>query len=565
MKKRSRAPRQSIRRFPACGRTSILCSLDRRRAIARIPLRHTGFDLLDHYRPTLRPTHPWPRLSRRSDASRFRALAGARDQRPWRSDGPHAVLRHHRRSGRDPAHRLAVPRAQAGREAALPPPALAQAPAPPFHDPRDGASPPPPPDYRTGQRPGSDRTATGRRGAGAAEGPARRHRRHHRQPRRRPAVAGRARPAGAGDRSPRADRRRGVRQRLERPAHARAVAAAGEARLDDPRRRRRVRRRRGHLGHRHARGARLLPAPHRAQRQAGGGGRLDASAGRGGLRRRREPGGGRPRGGGGRIARPRHAGRDERRDPRRARRHQDRRAAARRVPVARRTARRRRRRSRGLRAAIGEARRSADGVRRADAVGAAARRRAADLSGRAGRSHPRRRRQRRRRDRDRHRRGRHQRHAARGAALRDRASAPSSSARPGPAPAASSPPASPGGCWPCRARSAPRTCPDQGAHPADARARPQHRSARHPADAPRGTDLSATTPESFSGSTPESFANDSGVVTAVSTGDRGPAGGRGRCGSRPSRAWPCCRRSACRPARSTRTTRRWSSRSARCR
>ena len=45
---------------------------------------------------------------------------------------------------------------------------------------------------------------------------------------------------GAGDRSPRADRRRGVRQRLERPAHARAVAAAGEARLDDPRRRRRA-------------------------------------------------------------------------------------------------------------------------------------------------------------------------------------------------------------------------------------------------------------------------------------------------------------------------------------
>src|SRR5688572_33298153 len=52
----------------------------------------TGFDLIDHHRPTLDPTHLRARLPRRGHASHRRALAGARDQRARRADRPHALL-----------------------------------------------------------------------------------------------------------------------------------------------------------------------------------------------------------------------------------------------------------------------------------------------------------------------------------------------------------------------------------------------------------------------------------------------------------------------------------------
>ena len=450
-----RAPRQSIRRFPACGRTSILCSLDRRRAIARIPLRHTGFDLLDHDCPTHRPTHPWPRLSRRGDAGRFRAVAGARDQRPRRSDGPDAVLRHHRRSGRDPAHRLAVPRAQAGRSKPAGP---APAPAPAFHDPGDGASPPPPPPYRTGQRPGSDRTATGRGGAGAA-------RRSGWWPPAAPspiATGARLSPAELVRLAPAIERHARIEveafanvssgqltldqwlQLARRVStiladdddYAGVVVTSGTDTLEEL----------AYFLHLTVRsdkpvvvvgsmrppdavtfdGAANLVAAVRVAAAA-------ESRGRGTLVVMNEE-----------I----HGARDvTKTDAQRLDAFQS--------PW--RTARHRRRGSRGLRAPIGEARRSADGVRRADAVDAAAGRRAADVPGRARRSHPRRGRQRRRRHRHRHRRRRNQRHPARGAALRDqqarrRRHGDADRRRP-----RRPRPAIPDACSPCPARSPPRT------------------------------------------------------------------------------------------------------------
>ena len=167
-------------------------------------------------------------------------------------------------------------------------------------------------------------------GAGRAEAAreAVRHRRHHLESPGRPADGRRAARLDARARSLRAGRGRAVLERRQQPAHARAVPRALEADQRRVRRRCRARRRRRHDGHRHARGARLLPAPDRARRSSGRRRRLDAQPEHARLRGRRQPARGLPRGGRPAVARPRHAGGAQRRDQQRARRHQDRRAAA---------------------------------------------------------------------------------------------------------------------------------------------------------------------------------------------------------------------------------------------
>ena len=368
------ALRRPMRRFPACGRTSVLCSLDRRRAIAEntaSPAR--GSTSLTTTAQRLRPTHPWPRLPRRSHAGRLRALASARHQRLRRPDRPDAVLCHHRRPRRarltdwlSLAHKQAR---EAGRRHRH---SMNRA---------DGASPPPSSSI-TGLASGLVLRPHGHAAAAqaTAAGPARRHRRHHRQPRRHPALAGRARPAGAAHRSPRAARRRGVHQRLQRHSSRSSSGCSWRSRIsaicsrDDD----------DYAGVVVTSGtdtleelAYFLHLTVRSDKPVvvvgsmrppdapvfDGAANLAAAV--------RVAAAAESRG-------PRHAGRDERGDPRRARRHQGRRAAADAFQSRGRTPRRRRRRSRGLHARRSEKRGGAAvGVRRADAVGAAARRRAA--------------------------------------------------------------------------------------------------------------------------------------------------------------------------------------------
>ena len=166
----------------------------------------------------------------------------------------------------------------------------------------------------------------------APDGPARaadRHWRHDQRAGKRghPAVGRGDSAAGARGEPLRTARGRAVRQRGQHRADAGSVDPAGRPPERAVRSGRRAGRRRRHLRHRLARGTGLLPAPDRAQPQAGGGRGRHAQRRHARLRGRRQPARRLSRGGAARVARPGRDGRPQRRDPLRARGHQDRRAA----------------------------------------------------------------------------------------------------------------------------------------------------------------------------------------------------------------------------------------------